>query len=340
VSAPAAASSLADLEQFLADRYLSGSWMRRNPANKRLARPEPRTGYVGGVWKWADIHRGLIESGDLVPVGPSGLAEMRSIRGTGAPRTAIDMNAQILMPGERTRAHKNMKNETRLVKEAPPGAIFVCEGEAFPMEPGDLIISPTWTDHDHYNGGDRPAIWVDGYDAGYSGIGAEINERYPVDAPYQAIGRRGGSASRGAPGSTEVPRPPARYAWSETVAALRALKEREPADPYEGFHLMFTSPVDGGPTLPTMAWHVQLLPSAFRTKAHRHNSTTWYHVYDGAGETLVEGEGLEWSSGDIFAVPPWTWHEHRNAGSAEAILFSIDDWPAMTKLGFYRKEER
>jgi len=38
-------------------------------------------------------------------------------------------------------------------------------------------------------------------------------------------------------------------------------------------------------------------------------------------------------------VPPWTWHHHENTASAETTLFSIDDWPAMQRLGFYMKEE-
>ena len=46
-----------------------------------------------------------------------------------------------------------------------------------------------------------------------------------------------------------------------------------------------------------------------------------------------------WSEGDIFVIPPWRWHQHENSLSSDAVLFSIDDAPAMTKLGFYRKQE-
>ena len=40
----------------------------------------------------------------------------------------------------------------------------------------------------------------------------------------------------------------------------------------------------------------------------------------------------------MFVVPPWAWHRHENPASEDAILYSIDDWPAMTKMGFYRTE--
>jgi gentisate 1,2-dioxygenase len=53
---------------------------------------------------------------------------------------------------------------------------------------------------------------------------------------------------------------------------------------------------------------------------------------------MIEGERMEWHKGDLFAIPPWTWHVHENASRDDTILFSIDDWPAMKSLGFYRAE--
>jgi gentisate 1,2-dioxygenase len=264
----------------------------------------------------------------------------------------ISMGAQILMPGERTRAHRNSKNETRLVVEAPAGAVFVCDGEAFPMERGDVVISPTWTTHDHYNAGDTPAVWIEAFDWGYSGTGVELNERYSKEDPYQKIEKPDGFATRtlgrvgpplqGVPlRGPLTPRPPVRYPWAETKAALDAMVEAEvEPDPYEGIHLMFKSPVDGGPTLPTIAWHVQLLTGHRKTASHRHNSTTWYHAFQGEGRTVIDDQAVEWTEGDIFAVPPWAWHHHENHLAENAILFSADDWPARVSLGFYAEEKQ
>lgn len=342
-------AGLDELDQFLLDHHLEGSWMRQHPREHPLPKPAPLTGYKALGWKWAQMRAGLLKAGDLVGIGPGGLTEMRTVRGEGAGKTAVYMDAQVLMPGEHTRAHFNMKNETRLVNEAPKGAVFVCDGEAFPMERGDLIISPSWSFHDHFNGGDTPAVWVDGFDTGYSGLGAELNTRLPESAPYQEIKRTDDFSLKtlgrvqlavNRPDMTK-PRPAIRYPYAETTAALAALRnsENEP-DPFEGFHLMFISPTDGGPTLPTFAWHVQVLPSHFETGVHRHNSTTCYQAFEGDGRTTIEGESIEWSAGDLFVVPPWTWHSHHNASANDALLFSIDDWPARTKLGFYCKEEK
>jgi gentisate 1,2-dioxygenase len=62
-------------------------------------------------------------------------------------------------------------------------------------------------------------------------------------------------------------------------------------------------------------------------------------VFEGNGLTVIEGEPLEWHKGDIFGVPPWTWHHHESNVNTDTILFSVDDLPAMKKLGFYMAEE-
>ena len=335
-------TSLADLNRWMLAHHMHGYWMQEGGGSGTQLKPY--------LWKWADISSGLLKAGELVPVGPSGMTEMRTIglrdpEGRSVPRT-ISLSPQILMPGERTRAHRNLKNETRFVIQASPGAIFVAQGEAFPMEEGDLVVSPAGTDHDHYNGGAEPAIWLDGLDmALLSFMGTEINERYPLDRQYQTVDKPAGyfSATQDRMKDPRVERafhrPPMRYPWTDTFATLTALKESEVGgDPYDGIHLRYTSPVDQGPTLPTFSCAVQLLPARRQTSAHRHNSTAIYYVIRGEGRTDIAGERLEWAQGDIFAVSPWTWHRHENPAREDAILYSVDDWPAMVKMGFHRME--
>jgi gentisate 1,2-dioxygenase len=327
-----------DLNAFLAEYHLVGAGLTREGVK--------RTGNTARHWKWEGIEAALLQSGKIVTVGPGAMAPMRTIAGVEGFNTHMWMDYQILMPGERTQAHRTMRSETRLVWQAPPGAVFVCENEAYPMERGDVVITPPWTFHDHFNQGTEPAIWIDAFDNGYNN-GAFINERLPDDAPYQEITKPTGFTRdtlghlRQMSGSGPVfPLPSMRYPWSETQEALDALQQSETqGDPYDGVHLMFASPVDGGPTLPTIAWHVQLLNPRQRTLAHRHNSTTYYSVFEGEGTTIIEGERLEWHKGDLFAIPPWVWHSHENTSDEATIMLSVDDWPALSKLGFYRKEE-
>ena len=63
------------------------------------------------------------------------------------------------------------------------------------------------------------------------------------------------------------------------------------------------------------------------------------HVVRGAGATIVNGTRYDWGERDFFVVPPWAWHEHLNgSGKEPAILFHMDDSPAMRALDFYREE--
>jgi gentisate 1,2-dioxygenase len=201
-----------------------------------------------------------------------------------------------------------------------------------------------WTFHDHWNRGSTPAIWVDAYDDGHY-HGAPMNEKLPGGGLYQDVTRPEGYFARTLgnvrpPASGRpFPLPPMRYAWRDTSAALVALRDSGTSDQYDGVYLMLASTVDNGPTLPTFAWHVQLLGPRQRTLSHRHNSTAFYHVFEGHGETVIEGELLQWGKGDMFAIPAWKWHRHQNSGQDEAVLFSVDDWPAMQTLGHYWKEQ-
>jgi gentisate 1,2-dioxygenase len=75
-----------------------------------------------------------------------------------------------------------------------------------------------------------------------------------------------------------------------------------------------------------------------KTKSHRHTSSAIYHAFRGSGCTTVGKKRLEWSRGDCFTVPLWSWHWHENNQREEAILFSITDRPAKEALGLYREE--
>ena len=74
---------------------------------------------------------------------------------------AIDESA---LPGEVAPSHRHTQSALRLVMEGD-GAYTAVEGERAPMRPGDLLLTPSWTWHDHGNDGDSPAIWLDGRDS-------------------------------------------------------------------------------------------------------------------------------------------------------------------------------
>ena len=335
-------ASIEELNQWMLAHHMHGYWMQQGGASSSQRKPQH--------WKWANICGALMKAGDLVPMGPSGLTEVRTIdlrhpSERSAPRT-ISLSPQILLPGERGRAHHSVTNETRFVVQAPRGMTCVIEGEAFSMEPGDLVVSPAGADQAYDNLGAEPAIWLTGRDRpllDFMAIGTD--RAASADRPRQPVHRPFGyfAATQDRMKDLSVDsafhRPPTRYPWADIFASLVSLKESEiGADLCDGIHLRYTSPRDRGPTLPTFSCEIQLLTPPLQTDAHRHNSTAIYYVVRGEGRTEVGEEWLEWTQGDIFCVPPWTWHRHENRAPEDAILYSIDDWPAMAKMGFYRVE--
>lgn len=330
-------TNLEELDQWLTERNLGGFWQRSGFGAQEV-KPQH--------WKWADIEHALTSAAELVPMD---MVAMRTIQlrnpdlPTGVTQT-LHFSIQCLMPGERTKAHRNLVGETRFVLQAPADAVFVVDGEAFPMGEGDLIITPNWSYHDHYNGGDTPAIWLDGMDTRLvNGLARGLNERFetdqqPVTKPTNFALRTLGHVR---PSSVEpsIQPPPFRYPWADTQTALSALREAEQEpDPFDGYHLTYVNPLTGGPTLPTYACEVGLLPARLLGQTHRHNCTTIYHAFRGSGVTEVGDQRIEWSQGDILVVPPWTWHHHENPTNQDSILYSITDRPALSALGLFREE--
>ncbi len=325
---------LPSFEAWLKEQDLGGYWQRE--------RSEPE--FKPHIWRWEAIHAGLMKVSELVPMDQAFRRNigLRNPSLGGRLTNTINMGVQCIEPGDVAPAHCHTAAAIRFIVKGAPGAYTMVEGEPIPMETGDLLTTPHWTWHDHANEGSEMAYWLDGLDVRVAGLGYGFREDHPA-------GRQPATRTQGLTNALlghvqadgvagDYLTPPFRYPWSETEAALTALKEAEAAgDPCDGYHLVYRHPVTGGPTLPTFACEIQLITPRMRLKAHRHNSTTIYHAFRGAGVTTIDGERYEWGQGDILVIPPWLWHQHE-ASDAEAILFSMTDWPSMTALGLYRSE--
>ena len=326
---------VSELNHWLAERNLNGHWNRQS----RFPKVEPY------LWKWPDIYAGLQRAGEIVPMDQTGrrTIQMKNPSLAAGMTHTIHLSVQLVKPGEIARAHRHVAGAIRYIIKGSSTAWTIVEGERFPMEEGDLITTPNWTWHDHYNGSDEPVIWLDGLDVRLvSYLNAQFQENFvreqqPVEKPDGYSSKILGLArpTWAKPGFAT---PPFRYRWEETQATLMALKESD-GDPFDGIRLEYVNPFTGGPTLPTLSCEVQLLRPRENTRSHRHTSTGVYQAFRGQGVTVIDGQRKEWDQGDIFVVPPWHSHHHENRGEKDAILFSIHDWPVMKALGLYREEE-
>ena len=128
--------------------------------------PQPQPKMIAHMWPWSTLDSIIAESADAVPVGD----ERRALQlfnpgldGRWATTNNLIAAVQILLPGEVARAHRHSPTAIRFIIEGT-GAYTAVDGERVYMEPGDLILTPSWAWHDHGNETKDRVVWMDGLD--------------------------------------------------------------------------------------------------------------------------------------------------------------------------------
>jgi gentisate 1,2-dioxygenase len=154
--------SLQELNQKLKEQNLIGYWTIPNTSTGFR---EPAANFRPFLWKWNEIRPALDDAAKFIRPEEA----FRRFIGYQHPELKLGtahtllMGAQMVRPGEFAPAHRHTMGAIRFVVEGR-GAATIVEGEPLPMEPGDLITTPSWTWHDHVNAGDTPIVWLDGAD--------------------------------------------------------------------------------------------------------------------------------------------------------------------------------
>jgi gentisate 1,2-dioxygenase len=305
---------------WLSEAGLDAPWSRPGPLiQSKHTRVEPY------VWRWADIEPRVRSSSDFVAPGRG--AERRIVRlaNPGVPeRTSahtISIAVQYLLPGETAPVHRHTPNALRFMLKGH-GAYTIVEGQKFVMAPGDLVVTPSMTWHEHGNEGPEPVMWIDGLDSPVV--------RYLEVLAMEPRAKGGGTtASTGACAGRTL-----HYRWDDAHRDLLRRAE-DAASPFDDVIMEYRDPGSGAPVLPTIGCYLQMLRPGVETKTHRHTSTAVYHVVCGSGSTTVGDDRHDWSAGDFFVVPPSVPHSHRHRGTKPAILFSMQDVPLLKALGLY-----
>jgi gentisate 1,2-dioxygenase len=288
---------------------------------------EPRSKAVPHLWRWRELRPQAMRAAELVGTQQ---AERRVLRltnpelpGASASNTLV-ANIQIVMPGEIARAHRHSAAALRLIIEGG-GGYTVVNGERVPMFPGDLVLTPNWSWHDHANDTDAPMIWLDGLDTPLVRmLEAGFYEEYHQERQDFTAGANSSAWH---------------YPMSEMGTALQHLAATGSGDTVDGIILEYTNRRTGVPVMPTIACYMQLLRPGEKTRACRRVCCTNFHVVEGAGYSIVGGQQLVWEDKDVFTVPTWTLYEHVNSSDRPAFLFSFSDAPVMKALSLYREEK-
>ena len=310
---------------------------------------KPKVTYRPYLWHWDDVMQYLYRAGELIT--PERGAERRSMEHTNPDLRAqfttshtLATAVQLVKAGESAPAHRHMAGAIRFAARSRGGEVYTrVDGEPLMMEENDLVLTPSGTWHEHVNNTPHDIVWLDALDyplvnllqASWfqPGHGSDL----PPQRPNGYSADRLGNARPSGWDAYDAKTPRMRYPWSEMRAALDRLRGAE-GSPFDGILLEYVNPLDGGPTLPTMSCRAQLLRASETTRAHRALSSTIYLAIEGEGRTIIEGASFDWTRGTVFVVPNWHWHEHRNLGSGDAVLFSVTDQPVMEKLGMFREE--
>jgi gentisate 1,2-dioxygenase len=307
---------------------------------------EPATPCAPVIWHYDEVRPYLMRSGKLITAKEAErrvlVLENPALRGQSAITHTLYAGLQLILPGEVAPAHRHSQSALRFVLEGQ-GAYTAVDGERTYMSPGDFVITPSWTWHDHGNDSSEPMVWLDGLDVPLVAL-LDAGFMEPGNAEQQMVTKPSGdSLARYGAGLLPVDwRPETRtspifnYPYARTREALEAMRKRGDWDPCHGLKLRYVNPASGDFAMPTMATFMQLLPKGFTGAPYRSTDGTVFVCIEGSGETRIGAETLAWQPRDVFVVPAWARHSHR--ANEDAVLFSFSDRVVQEKLGLWREE--
>lgn len=312
-----------------------------------LMTPTPRGGTRPHRWSWATLEALATRSGDLIPVERGGERRVLALSNPGLGGLPFATSTlwgavQFLGPHEVAPAHRHSPGAVRFVL-AGEGVWTSVDGDACPMAPGDLVLTPGGAWHEHHNSGDTSMIWFDGLDlpmvAALDAVFFEPGSDLPT--PPRSPQRSRGEALHGHPGlraegTVTVPgrSPLSVYRWAHTDAALCELAADRPDE--AAVAVVFSDPTTGRDVLPTMRCRMERLAPGRRTPSVRTVGSSVRVVASGHGTTVVDGTALSWGPGDMLTIPSWAAVDHHAEEGAD--VFVLSDSPVVEALRLDRTE--
>jgi len=316
-----------------------------------LVPKEPTTPCVPAHWRYAELRPWLMRAGELISAEEAVrrvlILENPALRGQSCITQSLYAGLQLILPGEVAPSHRHTQSALRFIVEGS-GAYTAVDGERTTMHPGDFIITPSWTWHDHGHEAEGPVVWLDGLDiplVRFLDAGFAENHAEAVQPVMRAEGTTQARwAANMAPLRHDAPHgrtsPIFSYPYARSREALDTLARQAPIDPWDGAKLRYVNPQSGGAPMPTMATFLQLLPKGFRSRSARQTDGAVYSVVEGHGRaTIGTGAarlGFEFAPRDLFVVPSWQALELEAID--ECVLFSFSDRPVQQAVGIWREE--
>jgi gentisate 1,2-dioxygenase len=328
--------------QRIATKHLTPLW----EVLASLVPEKPSSPCVATIWRYAELRPWLLESGQLISAAEAVrrvlILENPGLPGSSAITQSLYAGLQLILPGEIAPSHRHTQSALRLIVEGS-GAYTAVEGERVTMHPGDFIITPSWTWHDHGNAASGPVVWLDGLDIPILRmLDCGFAENYPQATQPVSV-PEGNSLARYGNNLLPVDYEPAgrtspvfAYPYARSRESLEHLRRAGAPHAAHGYKMQFVNPVTGGYAMPTMATFVQLLPAGFAGRGYRSTDSTVFHAIEGEGAIVVGEQRISFSARDTCVVPAW--QPYRFEVRSDAVLFSFSDRPVQRALDVWREE--
>jgi gentisate 1,2-dioxygenase len=274
------------------------------------------------------------ERRSLVLVNP-GLAPQRATASTLYVAYRVNDPVEIMPP------HRHSPNAIRLGLTGSMNFTGV-EGENIVFGPGDLVLTPHDTWHNHGNRSEQPAINLSVLDLplcetlnsmyfehdyteeeeGKRVRRAMQTERFPADYSQRVYGGGGFlprfvSHHRGAGNAS----PMYVYRYDMMRELLEKFRDWD-GDRHEALMVEYVDPTTGLSVYKTMTFFMQMLRPGERTLPLKQSANLTCSPFEGRGYSVIGGQRVDWEPFDTFVVPGGTWCEHVNTSDKEpAILF-------------------
>ena len=313
---------------------------------KSLVPANPTPVGVPHRWAYADVRPYVLEAAEHISAKEAErrvmILENPGLRGSSQITNSLYAGLQLIMPGEVAPAHRHMQSALRFIVEGS-GAYTAVNGEKTTMQPGDFVITPSWTWHHHGHEGSGPMIWLDGLDiplvAFFNSTFREDHEaeEAPLTRPEgDALARYGSGLLPVGYKQASLNSPVFNYPYPRTREALQALVHAGVPDTHLGHLMRYVNPLDGGWAMPTMATMIRLLPKGFATQAYRASDSAIFIVVEGRGEIRVGAQHFTLTPHDIVVVPGWM--AYTLHADEDLVVFSYSDRVAQEKLGLFREQ--
>ena len=131
---------------------------------KDIIPEQPKTVCAPAIWRYKDVRPYVSEAGSIITAQEASrrvlVLENPLLRGKSRITQSLYAGLQLILPGEIAPPHRHAASAIRFILDGE-GAYTQVDGEKTIMSPGDFVLTPFWTIHDHGNTSKKSMMWLD-----------------------------------------------------------------------------------------------------------------------------------------------------------------------------------